>query len=136
MFGLDGAINNFVKLQALKDGARWTYSVITEWPAQVQINVWGINPDGQPDRTGVLGDVDGDNVLDRISPVALTPVFLNVTDVPPSPHLLWRVSLDDMNLRYELIPVGYRTIQLIIFIIMWVIPLVTSALVVYLYTAS
>lgn len=31
-----------------------------------QINVWGVNPDGQPDQTYVLGDADGDSVLDRL----------------------------------------------------------------------
>jgi alpha-1,3-glucan synthase len=95
-----------------------------------------MNPDGQPDQTGVLGDADGDMVLDRLSPMSLTPNFLNVTDIPPSPHLAWQISLDCSTNKFVLNPVGNRAIQLIIFIIMWIIPLATAAPAVWLYTVS
>jgi alpha-1,3-glucan synthase len=136
MFGLDGGIYNALKLQNKQGAARWTYSLLAEWPTSFQINVWGINPDGQPDKTGVFGDIDGDNVLDRLSPVALAPALINITEAPPSPHLAWQISLDDANYRYDIIPVGNRTTQMIIYFIMWCIPLTTAALVVWFYTLS
>ena len=136
LFGFDSGINNAFNLKAVKDKAVWTYNIITELPASVQINIWGMNPDGQPDRTGVLGDADGDMVLDRLSPMSLTPNFLNVTEIPPPPHLAWQISVDGSTNKFVLNPVGNRVIQLIIFIIMWIIPLATAAPAVWLYTFS
>jgi alpha-1,3-glucan synthase len=136
LFGLDGGVDNKFQLQEVNNNATWNYNIFAEWPANVQVNVWGINPDGNPDQTGILGDADEDNVLDRLSPVSLTPNFLNVTSVPPAPHLTWRILIDDATYRYGIIPVGSRAIQLIIFCIMWVIPIATAALAVWLYTVS
>jgi alpha-1,3-glucan synthase len=133
MFGLDGGVGNTF---SLKDKGEWIFDLMTEWPTRVQINVWGINPDGQPDQTGMLGDLDGDKVLDRLPPNALSPAFINVTDVPPSPYLGWKLSLDDGTYRYDVLPVGNRLYQIIIFFIMWVVPLVTGVAAVWLYMTS
>ena len=124
-FGFDAGLNNEIVLDN-KDGL-WKYNFMTEWPAIAQVNVWGMNPDGQPDQTGVLGDIDGDSVLDRLPPSSLSSVVLNITQEPPSPYLAWRFSLDDGTYRFNLVPVGSRWQQMALYFLLWFIPVMTGA---------
>ncbi|KAL8672680.1 MAG: hypothetical protein Q9168_002864 [Polycauliona sp. 1 TL-2023] len=123
-FGFDAGLDNEVRLH---DDGLWKYHFMTEWPAVAQLNVWGINPDGQPDQTGVYGDVDGDSVLDRLPPSALKSVVLNITIDPPSPHLAWEFSLDDGTYRFNFLPVGNRWRQMALYFLLWFIPVITGA---------
>lgn len=63
-YGYDGGLPNEMTLDS--DGI-WKYNLIAEWPTQVIVNVWGMNPDGAPDKSQAFGDVDGDLVLDWVS---------------------------------------------------------------------
>ncbi|KAL8647173.1 MAG: hypothetical protein Q9226_006541, partial [Calogaya cf. arnoldii] len=117
-------IDNEVRLH--KDGL-WKYHFMTEWPAFAQLNVWGMNPDGQPDQTGVYGDVDGDSILDRLPPSSLASVVLNITVDPPSPHLAWEFTLDDGSFRFNFTPVGSRWRQMALYFLLWFIPVITGA---------
>ena len=124
-FGFDAGLNNEIVLDN-KDGL-WKFNFMTEWPAIAQVNVWGMNPDGQPDQTGVLGDIDGDSVLDRLPPSSLSSVVLNITQDPPSPYLAWRFSLNDGTYRFDLVPVGSRWQQMALYFLLWFIPVFTGA---------
>ena len=133
-YGYDAGLDNV--LHQVKSSARWEHHFMTEWPAIAQINVWGINPDGKPDQSFVLGDADGDAVLDRLPPSALSAVTLNITTHPPKPHLAWLISLDDGNLRFDLLPSGSQYIQMILFILLWIIPVLTGTAGVWLFMKS
>ena len=54
--GYDEGLSNQMTLDS--DGL-WKISYMAEWPSQVAINAWGMNPDGNPDVTQVYGDIDG-----------------------------------------------------------------------------
>jgi len=124
-FGFDAGLDNEIVLDN-NDGL-WKFNFMTEWPAIAQVNVWGMNPDGQPDQTGVLGDIDGDSVLDRLPPSSLSSVVLNITENPPPPYLAWRFSLDDGTYRFSLIPVGSRWQQMVLYFLLWFVPVLTGA---------
>ncbi|KAI4100361.1 MAG: hypothetical protein LQ339_005534 [Xanthoria mediterranea] len=123
-YGFDAGIDNEIRLH---DDGLWKFHFMTEWPAIAQVNVWGINPDGQPDQTGVYGDVDGDSVLDRLPPSSLSSVVLNITIDPPSPYLAWEFSLDDGTYRFNFLPVGSRWRQMALYFLLWLVPVVTGA---------
>lgn len=122
-YGYDAGLKNDITLES--DG-RWHFHFMSEWPDNFQINAWGMNPDGKPDQSFVYGDVDDDGVLDRLPPSSLADLMLNISEVPPSPALAWQLSLDDGNYSYKLIPVGNRYQQLALFILMWIIPVLTA----------
>ncbi|KAF2458155.1 hypothetical protein BDY21DRAFT_214196 [Lineolata rhizophorae] len=132
-YGFDAGLRNEFHLE---ENGRWEYHFMGEWPAEFQVNVWGMNPDGQPDQTGVFGDVDGDGVLDKLPPSSLAQLLVNLSDVPPAPYLAWRMSLNDGNYRYDLIPVGNRWQQLVLYVLLWIVPVLTGGLAVWLYTQS
>jgi len=55
-YGYDAGLPNQMKLGP---NATWSINLQAEWPVQISMNAWGINPDGQPDVTRVFGDIDG-----------------------------------------------------------------------------
>ena len=112
---------------------------MTDWSLSgtlAQINVWGLNPDGKPDQTTVMGDADGDSILDRLPPSSLSSVLLNITQPPPKPYLGWRVVIDDGSLRFQLLPSGNMWAQLILYVLLWVVPVITAAFGVWMYLQS
>ena len=132
-FGYDGGYENTLK--RTEDGLlEWHY--MDEWPGQVQLNVWGMNPDGQPDQTYTYGDIDGDFVLDRLAPSLMVPNVINVTDAPPYPYLSYKLVVRDSNITYQLIPQGDARVQLTFFVLMWILPIATGLLAVFVFVGA
>ena len=131
--GYDEGVANRMQM---KNNNIWVFDFVNEWPAQVSVNLWGINPDGQPDQTRVYGDIDGDNVLDRIPPYSLINNVINITNPPPSPFLGWQIAVNDADYRFELNPIGSRWNQLILYILLWSIPTLTGAAAVWAFVRS
>ncbi|CAJ2501836.1 Uu.00g046890.m01.CDS01 [Anthostomella pinea] len=132
-FGFDAGIHNQLHQTA---NSQWEWHFMVEWPSRFQLNVWGMNPDGQPDQSFVYGDNNGDFVIDRLPPSSLVESAVNVTDVPPAPYLAYRLVLDDATLNYDLVPTGDRGVQLALYIILWLAPLISGILCVYVFKAS
>jgi alpha-1,3-glucan synthase len=122
-FGFDGGLHNSFQQDSAGD---WCFHLMTEWPSNFQANVWGMNPDGQPDQTFVYGDIDNDTVLDRLPPDSLTTVNFNLSSSPASPFLAYQMKLNDGTFRFHLVPVGSRLNQIILFALFWVVPIMTG----------
>ncbi|GAB1317883.1 Cell wall alpha-1,3-glucan synthase ags1 [Madurella fahalii] len=133
-FGFDSGIPNQMT-QQLQNGV-WTFDLMAEWPTALQFNVWGLNPDGLPDQTWIFGDVNFDYVLDRLPPGSLRQNVVNITESPPAPYLGWRFQVDDAAMKYSKSPAGSRARQIIIFSLMWVLPLVGGWVIVFIFTGS
>ncbi|EAW10021.1 alpha-1,3-glucan synthase Ags3 [Aspergillus clavatus NRRL 1] len=101
----------------------WKYDFVYEWPSVGQISVWGVGPDGIPDPTEVYGDVANSSVVQKLPPSYLSSNVINITTLPPFPHLGWTISLNDANLRYVMTPVGSGWAQLVLFVLLWVVPI-------------
>lgn len=129
-YGYDAGLANIVKQDG--DGI-WKFRFMAEWPAQGQLNVWGINPDGQPDQSYIFGDSDGDSVLDRLPPSSLKVTSINITEHPPSPHLAWRIHLDDSTLKFTLVPAGSKYVQMALFFMLWIIPILSACTVAFIF---
>ncbi|KAE8549991.1 hypothetical protein EYB25_008516 [Talaromyces marneffei] len=133
-YGFDAGLKNEM-IQDLDDGL-WKVKFLTEWPAQGQVNIWGINPDGQPDQGWVFGDADGDSVLDRLPPSSLSAVTINITHPPPSSYLGWEIRIHDGTQRFELLPVGSANIQIIIFSLFLIVPILSASFGIWLFMKS
>ncbi|KAJ5589900.1 hypothetical protein N7450_003872 [Penicillium hetheringtonii] len=103
--------------------SRWNYDFVYEWPSVGQLNVWGIDEGGIPDTTEVYGDVGNSSNVQKLPPSYLSSNVINMTNLPPFPHLGWRISLNDANLRYELLPIGSGWAQLVLYVLLWVVPI-------------
>ncbi len=108
---------------------------MTEWPSTLQVNVWGTNPDGQPDQTMVFGDVDNDGVLDRMLPDSLGETLINFTS-PPSPYLAFRLKVNDGTFGFRGIPVGSSALQILVYVLLWTIPPMTGVVSIWAYMGA
>ncbi|RAH49427.1 alpha-1,3-glucan synthase Ags3 [Aspergillus brunneoviolaceus CBS 621.78] len=130
-YGYDSGLD--AKMRYDKKEQRWKYDFVTEWPSVGQISVWGIGEDGIPDTTEVYGDVDNSSVVQKLPPSYLSSNVINITDLPPFPHLGWTISLNDATFRYDLLPVGSGWAQLVLYVLLWVIPILMGLVGVYLF---
>lgn len=132
-FGFDAGIHN--KMSVDGDGD-WELHLMDEWPSQIQLNVWGINPDGQPDQTYILGDVDNDGIADRLAPTALTPNFFNISSPPPGSALSYKLRFNDNTLGFVMEPQGNWWLQIILFILLAVLPVVGGLFAIWTFMGS
>lgn len=130
-YGYDAGLDNEVTLNPKT--SRWNYDFVYEWPAVGQLNVWGVDSNGIPDNTEVYGDVSNSSVVQKLPPSYLSSNVINITKLPPFPHLGWTISLDDGNMSYELIPIGSGWAQLVLYILLWVVPILMGAAGVYIF---
>jgi alpha-1,3-glucan synthase len=114
----------------------WELHFMGEWPVNFQVNVWGINPDNQPDQTFIYGDLDNDGILDRLPPSSLSDNVVNITEVPPLPYLSWRLSFNDATWRFEKLPQGHVGIQIFLFFFMFLIPVLMAFAAGWVYVRS
>jgi alpha-1,3-glucan synthase len=133
LYGFDAGIQNQMTLGS---NGLWTYNFMADWPALVQVNLWGINPDGQPDQSYVYGDVDGDSILDRLPPSSLASNTLNITEGPTAPYLSWQIVINDGSRRFILLPQGSRHLQITMLVLMWIIPPITGIIAVIIFKKS
>lgn len=132
-YGYDAGLPNELSLSS--DGI-WRFGLMAEWPTQFIVNVWGMNPDGLPDKSAAFGDVDGDGVLDWVSPDSLALNVVNITATPPLPHLGYEIVINDGNYNYTLVPAGSVWRQVILAILLALAPIMTACVAVYVYTKS
>ena len=105
-------------------------------PTEFQANVWGVTPAGKPDLTRAFGDVDNDTVLDLLSPVSLLKNVVWLEQYPPSPHLAYRILINDATMRYSLVPTGSQTVQILIYVLLAAIPVLAAVIGVWAYRRS
>ena len=114
----------------------WEMHYMYEWPTHFQLNVWGINPDNQPDAGAIYGDVDNDGVVDRLPPSSLAKNVINITGPPRMPAVAYKLRFNDATWRFEYQPTGHLGIQVTIFVLLAVLPIVTAMLAGWVYVRS
>ena len=115
---------------------KWELHYMYEWPANFQLNIWGINPDNQPDVGFIYGDIDGDGIVDRLPPSSLTLNVVNITEPPPMPHLAYKLVFHDTAWRFHYEPVGHMGIQIVLFILLATMPVLLAGLAGWIYMGS
>lgn len=114
----------------------WELHYMYEWPADFQLNIWGINPDNQPDVGWIYGDIDRDGIVDRLPPSSLARNVINITAPPPMPALAYKLRYNDKTWRFEYIPSGHIGPQILIFILCAVMPVATALAACWIYLGS
>ncbi len=129
-YGYDGGLPSDMLLHS--DGL-WKYDLVTEFPSSLLFNVWGMNPDGIPDKSQALGDVDGDNVLDWVPPDSLAKNVVNITRPPPKGYLGYRLAVNDGTYRYQFSPAGSSSNQVAVSVLLGLVPISTAMLGIWIF---
>lgn len=129
-WGFDAGVKNTLSLVG---NGTWTKHFMYEWPAQVQANIWGMNPDGKSDATFIYGDIDGDGILDRLAPSSLSDNVFNMTKAPTWPALSYRIEIDDATWSIKAVGTGSAPLQIFLSTLLAFVPLITAGLAVWVY---
>lgn len=121
-YGFDAGLSD--KMQLGQNN--WTFELTSEWPTNVIFNVWGMNPDGLPDKTRAYGDIDGDHVLDLVPPDSLATNVVKLSDPPGMPFTSWQLQVNDGNLSYDMAPSGSAYRQIAVFTLLALLPILSS----------
>ncbi|KAK3382174.1 alpha amylase [Lasiosphaeria ovina] len=124
-WGYDNGIPNQL---ALTGNSTWELHYMDEWPSTFQFNVWGINPDDQPDQTWVFGDLIANGIANRLPPPRLPDNTFNITGPPPLPALSYRLVLNDATFQVDVLPQGHIWIQVLLFFLLPLLPLILGFL--------
>lgn len=124
-WGYDSGLPNAMTLTS---NGTWQFDLVAEWPTASVVNVWGMNPDGIPDKSMAFGDVDGDHVLDWVPPDSLAKNFINFSRVASRRHLGYRLIVNDGNYKYSYHAIGHAWIQAVVATLLAAVPLVTATL--------
>lgn len=111
----------------------WQKHFMYEWPANVQANIWGVNPDGKIDATFIYGDIDGDGILDRLAPSSLSQNVFNMSDPPTWPALSFRIEVDDSTWGIKAVPTGSVYLQIFLYWLLAIVPIITAGLAGWVY---
>ena len=114
----------------------WEMYYMCEWPTIFQFNIWGINKDYQPDVGAIYGDIDNDGVVDRLPPGSLAKNVITITGAPPMPALAYKVTFNDATWRFEYAPAGHIGLQIVIFLLLAILPVLSAGLAGWAYTRS
>jgi len=112
----------------LVDDSTWELHYMDEWPATFQFNVWGRNPDQQPDQSWVFGDMVGQKMANRLPPHRLPDNVFNITGPPAMPALSFRLILNNGTYQVEIHPQGNMWSQIAVFIALAILPPVLAVL--------
>lgn len=131
-YGYDAGLIDVMQLNQ----NNWTFELTSEWPTEVVFNVWGMNPDGFPDKTRSYGDIDGDQVLDLVPPDSLATNVVKLAKAPGMPYTSWKLELNDGNLAYRMVPSGSGFRQIVVFLLLALVPILSSVLAMWLFWFS
>jgi alpha-1,3-glucan synthase len=124
-WGYDSGLEN--QMNQISTG-EWKAEIFAEWPSSVLVNVWGINPDGRPDKSAAFGDIDQDGVLDLVPPDSLANNVISILKAPSGPYFGYQLIVNDGNLKFYLMPRGSTIGQGIIMGLLCFVPLITAIL--------
>ncbi|KAL9588903.1 MAG: hypothetical protein Q9203_002289 [Teloschistes exilis] len=131
-WGYDSGLPNQLRQE---ESGLWKFDLVAEWPTEGQMNVWGINEDGVPDKSMAFGDVDGDRVLDWVPPDSLAANVIKFPQPISRRYLGYRVTVNDGNYSYFLQSMGYTWVQVVVAMLLALVPLATGALCCVLFMA-
>ncbi|KAL9609251.1 MAG: hypothetical protein Q9167_005970 [Letrouitia subvulpina] len=122
-WGYDGGLPNAMHQDS---NGLWKFDLVAEWPTQLMVNIWGMNPDNVPDKSMAFGDVDGDHILDWVPPDSLAQNVINCSVVPSQRRLGYQLVVNDGNYYYYFEPFGESSVQTALSVLLALVPLATA----------
>ncbi|KPI40742.1 Cell wall alpha-1,3-glucan synthase mok11 [Cyphellophora attinorum] len=118
-WGYDEGLTNEMRLA---QNSTWTFDLYGEYPSDILINVWGMNPDGNPDKSAAFGDIDRDGVLDWLNPTTIARNVINISSAPAH-GIGYRIVVNDGNYSLRLVSVGSVVLQAAIILMVCLLPI-------------
>lgn len=131
-FDRDSGVPNTMKKD---DQGLWQYDLMTEFSPSFQVRIQRVNKNNVPGLSRKLQELHNLTAPGYLSPPPLLETIVNVDGYPPSPNLAYRITVNDTNQRYYISSVGSRQNQVVMYLFLGVVPVVTglASIRIYLY---
>lgn len=111
----------------------WHYELMAELPSEFELSICDQDLKSNPALTRTFPDVDNDTYM-GVLPVTLSPYnIVQITKFPAPPNLAYRISIDSVKRQYFLTPVGSRRNQVIVYLLLGTIPILTGFASIWIY---
>ena len=131
----DGFGIGFVVPSRIRQDApgNWHYELIAELPSEFELSICDQDVNSNPALTRTFPVVDNDTYTGLL-PVSLSPYnIIQVTKFPAPPNLAYRISIDSAKRQYYMTPVGSRRNQVIVYLLLGTIPILTGFASIWIY---
>ncbi|EPY52099.1 alpha-1,4-glucan synthase Ags1 [Schizosaccharomyces cryophilus OY26] len=133
-YGYDSGVQNEFKQV---DDSLWEVGFTSaKYPATVQFNVWGMNPDGKPDRTHVYGSQGKSSVLSRSDPASFISNNVTIKEGPNGTRLSYKIKFRDDAMFFQLYPAGEWSVSIAIYVLCIVVPPICAIFVSWMFKNS
>ena len=112
----------------------WHFDLMAELPSEFKLSICDqdVNSDQAPMQT--FPDVDNDTYMGLLLPATLSPIdIVFITKFPAPPNLAYRISIGSANRQGFLTPVGSRRNQVIVYLLLGTIPILTGFASIWIY---
>lgn len=111
----------------------WHYDLMAELPSEFQMNMCNQDVNSKSVLMQTFQDVDNNTHMGLLLPTLSPSNIIYITKFPAPPNLAYRISVDGASRQYLLTPVGSRRIQVIVYFLLGIIPILTGFASVWIY---
>lgn len=129
-FGIESSIPSGMRQDT---PGSWHYDLMAELPSEFKLIICDQDVNNNQASMRTFPDVDNDTYKDFLLPSLSPSNIVHVTKFPPSPNLAYRISIGGANRQYFLTPVGSRQIQVVIYLLLGTIPVLTGFASIWIY---
>lgn len=129
-FGIESGVPSRMRRDA--PGA-WHNDLMAELPSEIQLSMWDQDVSNQPILMQTFQDIDNGTHLNFLLPASSSSNIAYLTKFPAPPHLAYKISIDAANRQYVLTPVGSRRIQVVVYVLLGTMPILTGFASIWIY---
>lgn len=131
--GLDSGIPSSMKEGG--DGL-WEFDIMTELPSFLKVYSQRVNENPPFDLSPEPGDLQNLSVLSNISTVPLLVSIVSLNNYPRSPHIAFRITVNETARQYSISAMGSRRYQITIYLLLGTLPILIgfASIRIYMYS--
>lgn len=131
--GLDSGIPSSMKGGG--DGL-WEFDIMTELPSFLKVYCQRVDENPPFDLSPEPGDLQNLSVLSNISTVPLLVSIISLKNYPRSPHIAFRITVNETAKQYSISAVGSRRYQITIYLLLGTLPILIgfASIRIYMYS--
>lgn len=129
-FGIESGVPSRMRQDA--PGA-WHNDLMAELPSEIQLSMWDQDASNKPILMQTFQDIDNGTHLDFLLPASSSSDVVYITKFPAPPHLAYKISIDGANRQYVLTPIGSRRIQVVVYVLLGTMPMLTGFASIWIY---
>lgn len=129
-FGIGSSVSSGMRQDA---SGNWHYDLMAELPSEFGLSICDQDVNSNPALTQTFSAVDNKTYKGLLSLTLSPSKIVHITKFPAPPNLAYRISIDSVKRRFFLTPIGSRRNQVVVYLLLGTIPILTGFASVWIY---